>query len=187
MLWIVAFAELLLCWLAWSLAFVKPSRQAAEGKKGRGAPQSRVGIGLVMLGFALVWTYVRPTMFHKPVWELAVSIVLGPPSVALAWASTRHLGKQWRYQAALRDDHELIRTGPYAWVRHPIYTSMLGMVLATGFCWTWWPLFVAGVAVFVVGTEVRVRSEDKLLAERFGETFAAYRKKVPGFIPFLRR
>jgi protein-S-isoprenylcysteine O-methyltransferase Ste14 len=186
MLWIVAFAELMLCWLAWSFAFVKPSRQAAAGKKQPGAPQSRVGIALVTLGFALLWTYVRPTAFHKHVWELVLSMVTGPPSVALVWAATRHLGKQWRYQAALRDDHELIRTGPYAWVRHPIYTSMLGMVLATGFCWTWWPMFLAGVVVFLVGTEIRVRSEDKILAERFGETFAVYRKRVPAYLPWLR-
>jgi protein-S-isoprenylcysteine O-methyltransferase Ste14 len=186
MLWIAAFSELILCWVAWSLGFVKTHRQAAGVKKEPGAPQSRVGIGLVMLGFALLWSYVRPSDFHKPAWELVASMVLGPPSVALAWAATRHLGKQWRYQAALRDDHELIRTGPYAWIRHPIYTSMLGMVLATGFCWTWWPLFVAAAAVFLLGTEIRVRAEDKLLAERFGETFAAYRKSVPAYVPLLR-
>lgn len=186
MLWIVAFAELIVCWVVWSGAFVKPSRQAARDKKEPGARQSRVGIGLVMLGFALLWAYVRPKGFHQPAWEMVVSMVIGPPSVALVWAATRHLGKQWRYQAALRDDHELIRTGPYAWIRHPIYTSMLGMVLATGFCWTWWPMFVAAVAVFVVGTETRVRSEDKILAERFGEMFAEYRKRVPAYLPFLR-
>jgi protein-S-isoprenylcysteine O-methyltransferase Ste14 len=186
MLWIVAFVVLVLCWLVWSFAFVKPSRQAGEGKKEPGAPRSRVGIALVVLGFFLIWFYMRPRQFEKPAWELVASMILGPPSVALAWAATRHLGKQWRYQAALRDDHELIRTGPYAWIRHPIYTSMLGMVLATGFCWTWWPMFVAAVAVFLLGTEIRVRAEDKLLGERFGETFAAYRKTVPAFLPFLR-
>lgn len=186
MLWIVAFAELLVCWLLWSLAFVKPSRQAGKAKKEPGNRQSRLGIALVMLGFFLLWCYVRSSQMQKPAWELVASMLLGPPSVALAWAATRHLGKQWRYQAALRADHELIRTGPYAWIRHPIYTSMLGMMFATGFCWTWWPLFLAAVAVFLAGTEIRVRSEDKLLAERFGETFAEYRKRVPAFLPFLR-
>jgi protein-S-isoprenylcysteine O-methyltransferase Ste14 len=186
MLSIVATVVLFLSWLAWSLAFVKTHREAGAGKRTAGAPQSRVGIALVVVGFALTWSYVRPTGFHKPAWELVASMVLGPPSVALAWAATRHLGKQWRYQAALREDHELIRTGPYAWIRHPIYTSMLGMVLATGFCWTWWPMFVAAVAVFLLGTELRVRAEDRLLAERFGETFAEYRKSVPAYLPMMR-
>jgi protein-S-isoprenylcysteine O-methyltransferase Ste14 len=186
MLWIVAFAELMVCWLVWSLAFVEPSRKAKEAKKEPGAPQSRRGIALVMLGFFLLWCYVRPNQFQKPAWELVASMAIGPPSVALVWIATRHLGKQWRYQAALRTDHELIRTGPYAWIRHPIYTSMLGMVLATGFCWTWWPMFLAGVAMFVAGTEMRVRSEDKLLAERFGEAFSEYRKRVPAYVPMMR-
>ena len=186
MLWIVAFAELMLCWVAWSLAFIRPSRQAGKGKKQPGASQSRLGIALVMLGYFLIWCYVRPNQLQKPVWELVASMAIGPPSVVLVWTATRHLGKQWRYQAAVRDDHELIRTGPYAWIRHPIYTSMLGMVLATGFCWTWWPMFVAGVVAFVIGTEIRVRSEDELLAQRFGDTFAEYRNRVPAYLPMVR-
>lgn len=186
MLQMAAVTEMFLGWLVWSLAFVRPSRQAADRTEVAKAKSSRWGIGLVMAGFACLWAYIRPVGFHKPAWELIASMVLIPPCAALAWLATRHLGKQWRYQAALRADHELIRTGPYGWVRHPIYTSMLGMMLATGFCWTWWPLFVAALIFFVAGTEVRVRAEDRLLAERFGETFAAYRKRVPAYLPFVR-
>lgn len=113
-------------------------------------------------------------------------MILGPLSVALSWAATRHLGKQWRYVAALSEDHELIQTGPYRYVRHPIYTSMFGMVLATGAAWTWWPMLVASVIVFLIGTEIRVREEDRLLAERFQDSFADYRSRVRAFIPFVR-
>jgi protein-S-isoprenylcysteine O-methyltransferase Ste14 len=186
MFWTIATVLLVLYWVVWSLAFVKRHRETGGEKKEAGAPLSRVGIGLVGVGFALLWMWVRPADYRKPAWELVASIALGAPSVALAWSATRRLGKHWRYQAALRADHELIRTGPYAWIRHPIYTSMLGMVLATGFCWTWWPMFVAAVVVFMAGTEMRVRAEDRLLAERFGETFAEYRKRVPAYVPFLR-
>lgn len=186
MLWIVAVAEMFVCWVAWSLAFIRPSREAAGRTEVTRAPSSKWGIVLVMVGFALLWAYVRPVGFRKSDLSLILSMVLGPPSVALVWAATRHLGKQWRYQAALRADHELIRTGPYAWIRHPIYTSMLGMVLATGLCWTWWPLFVASLIFFVAGSEIRVRAEDRLLAERFGETFVAYRTRVPAYLPFVR-
>jgi len=181
-----ALIELLLCWIVWSLAFLKPSRQAADRKEVARAPASRWGILLVMVSFALLWTYVRPTGFHKSTLSLVLSMLLGPPSVALVWIATRHLGKQWRYAAALREDHELIQTGPYRWVRHPIYASMLGMVLATGYCWTWWPQFIASVAIFLAGTEVRIRAEDRLLAAHFGESFAAYRARTRAYIPFLR-
>jgi protein-S-isoprenylcysteine O-methyltransferase Ste14 len=139
-----------------------------------------------MVGFALAWTYVRPKVFEKSNLALIASMIIGPPSVALAWAATRHLGKQWRYAAALREDHELITTGPYSVVRHPIYTSMLGMLLATGAAYTWWPMFTAALVFFLVGTEVRVRSEEHLLAERFQDSFIAYRARVPAYIPFVR-
>lgn len=63
---------------------------------------------------------------------------------------------------------------------------MLGMLLATGFAWSWWPLLLIALAIFLVGTEIRVRAEDRLPADRFGDSFAAYRSRVPAYIPFLR-
>jgi protein-S-isoprenylcysteine O-methyltransferase Ste14 len=185
MLKIVALVELFLCWVAWSLAFVKPRKQAARQKKVTRAPVSKWGILLVMVSFALVWSYVRPVGFEKSGLSLIASMVLGPPSAALARAATRHLGKQWRYEAALSEDHELIQTGPYRWVRHPIYASMLGMLLATGASWTWWPMFVAALIVFLAGTEIRIRAEDRLLAERFQDCFIAYRSRVRAYIPLV--
>jgi protein-S-isoprenylcysteine O-methyltransferase Ste14 len=186
MLQIAALIELALCWIVWSLAFLKPRKLAAGQKEVASAPASRLGIFLVMLGFALVWTYIRPVGFQKSAASLIASMVLGPPSVALVWAATRHLGKQWRYKAAVSQDHELIQTGPYAWVRHPIYASMLGMLLTTEAAWTWWPMGIAGIAAFLAGTEVRIRAEDRLLAAHFKDKFTAYRTRVPAYIPFLR-
>jgi protein-S-isoprenylcysteine O-methyltransferase Ste14 len=186
MLQIVALAELFLCWVLWSLAFVTARKKAAGQKRVVTAPASRWGIVLEMVGFALVWAYIRPAGFEKSAALLIASMVLGPSSVVLAWAATRHLGKQWRYEAALSEDHELIQTGPYHWVRHPIYASMLGMLLATGAAWSWWPMFAVALAVFLVGTEIRVRAEDRLLAERFQDAFAEYRSRVKAYVPFIR-
>jgi protein-S-isoprenylcysteine O-methyltransferase Ste14 len=185
MLKTVAFVELVLCWFAWASAFVKPRQQAAGQKKVARAPASRWGIFLVMVSFMLTWSRIRPVDFEKSALALVASMVLGPPSVALAWAATRHLGKQWRFEAALTEDHELIQTGPYRWIRHPIYASMLGMFLATGACWTWWPMFVAALPFFLAGTEIRIRAEDRLLAERFQDAFIAYRSRVRAYIPFV--
>jgi protein-S-isoprenylcysteine O-methyltransferase Ste14 len=186
MLKIAALVELLLCWIAWSMAFVKPRKQGADRKETASAPTSRWGIFLVMVGFALAWTYVRPGGFEKAPPALIASMILGPPSAALAWAAAHRLGKQWRYKAALNEDHQLIQTGPYRWVRHPIYTSMLGMLLATLAAWTWWPMAIGSVVAFLAGTEIRVRAEERLLAERFGSAFASYRARTAGFIPFIR-
>jgi protein-S-isoprenylcysteine O-methyltransferase Ste14 len=185
MLKTVALSELFLCWILWACAFVKARKQATGAKTVARAPASKWGIFLVMIGFMLVFSYLRPIKFEKPAWSLIVSMVLGPPSLVLAWSATRHLGKQWRYEAALREDHELIQTGPYRWVRHPIYTSMLGMLLSAGFAGTWWPLLVGGVLFFLAGTEIRIRSEERLLAERFPDSFADYRSRVGALLPFI--
>ena len=186
MLALSAYAELALCWILWSLAFVRPQKRAAGQKKAVRAPSSRWGILLAMLGFAFIWAFVQPVGFEKSSASLIASMVLGPPSVALVWLAAWHLDKQWRFEAALSEDHTLITTGPYRWVRNPIYASMLGMLLATGFAKTWWPLLVAGVIFFLIGTEIRVRAEERLLAERFGEEFDRYKATTPAYLPFLR-
>jgi protein-S-isoprenylcysteine O-methyltransferase Ste14 len=181
-----ALVEVIACYIAWSLAFVGARKRAAGQEKVVRAPVSRWGIVLQGIGIFLVWVYVRPVDFEKSMLSLIASMILGPLSVALGWAAVRHLGKQWRYEAALSQDHELIQSGPYRWVRHPIYASMLGLLLAVGSAWTWWPMFLAGLIAFVAGTEIRVRAEERLLAERFQETFSAYRSRVPAYIPFIR-
>lgn len=180
--WIV----LAICWIAWILAFARPRKRAAGKKKVVRAASSRLGIGLVMLGYACIWTFVVPKGFHKSELSLIASMIVGVPAVVLAWMATRHLDKQWRFEAALSADHELITTGPYRWIRHPIYTSMFGMLLQAGLVKTWWPLMIAGILFFIVGTEIRVRAEERLLAERFGERYASYRASTNAYIPFLR-
>jgi len=186
MLPIAAYVVLGVCWITWSLAFVKPQRVAAGQKKVVRARSSRWGIFLVMLAFACEWAFIQPRGFQKSELSLIASMIVGPPSVVLAWMATRHLSKQWRFEAALSEDHELIKTGPYRQLRHPIYASMLGMLLATGLVKAWWPLLVAGLVFFLIGTEIRVRAEEKLLASRFGAEFMAYRRSARAYVPFIR-
>jgi protein-S-isoprenylcysteine O-methyltransferase Ste14 len=186
MLQIATYVVLGVCWVTWSLAFVKPQKSAAGHKKVVRAPASRWGIVLVMLGFACVWAFVQPEGFRKTAPSLIASMILGPLAVVLAWMATRHLDKHWRFEAALSEDHELIRTGPYRWLRHPIYASLLGMLLATGLAKTWWPLLIAGVVFYIIGTEIRVHAEDGLLASLFGDKFSEYKSATPAYLPFIR-
>jgi len=186
MLRITCYVVLGICWITWSLAFVRPQKRAAGQKKAVRAPASRWGILLVMLSFACIGAFVQPDGFEKSAASLIASICVGPPAVVLAWMATRHLDKQWRFEAALSEDHELIRSGPYRWLRHPIYASLLGMLLATGLAKTWWPLLIAGLVLYVIGTEIRVHAEDGLLASRFGEEFNQYKRTTPAYLPFIR-
>jgi protein-S-isoprenylcysteine O-methyltransferase Ste14 len=117
---------------------------------------------------------------------LAVAFLMWAIGMILAWTSVTHLGKQFRVQAGLYEDHELVRTGPYAVVRHPIYAGLLAMLLCTMIVLTPWRWAIMALVLFLIGTEIRVRTEDKLLAGRFGEAFEDYRKSVPAYLPFVR-
>ena len=147
--------------------------------------RARWGIALEAIGYSLLWQgnfWAR----SPENWRIALSILFFLLACIFSWTGTRALGRHLRLDAALNPDHELIRSGPYRAIRHPIYASMLCVLLGTGFPIARWPLLIAGILVFIAGTEIRVRIEDKLLAARFGDKFAEYRRAVPAYIPLIR-
>ena len=146
--------------------------------------RSRWGLLLQFLAYSLLWQghfWERPL----PTWRAVVSVILFVLAAVLSWTSSRALEGQLRIDAALGSDHRLVRSGPYGVVRNPIYTSMLLVLCAIAVIITGWKLLVAALLLFIIGTEVRVRIEEKLLASRFGEEFAAYKRSVPAYLPFL--
>lgn len=145
---------------------------------------SRWGMLLQFLAFTLLWQgkfWIRPL----PSWRLLISILAFALAITLSWTSSRALVGQLRADAALGADHRLIRSGPYSLVRNPIYLSMLLLLSAIGIVIASWQLFLAALIAFVIGTEIRVRTEEKLLASHFGEEFSNYKRSTPAYIPFL--
>jgi protein-S-isoprenylcysteine O-methyltransferase Ste14 len=114
---------------------------------------------------------------------LSVAAAVG--SVWLIMSALKTLGKEWSLTARLVEGHQLATGGPYAYVRHPIYTGMLGMLLATGLAISHWAALLGALVVFFVGTVIRVRSEERLLRGAFGEKFEAYAQRVPAIFPGL--
>jgi protein-S-isoprenylcysteine O-methyltransferase Ste14 len=177
-------------WLVWGLPFViqRWRRPSTRGDQhARIDPRARWGILLEMIGFGVVYIHGRVEWAASvEPWRVAVGALFGAIAIALAWDAVGHLGKQWRFDAGLNPDHELIQVGAYRFVRHPIYASMLSMLLLV-VAWIGtlpgWPI---GVAFFVAGTEIRVRVEDSLLRERFGARFTAWQRTVSAYIPFVR-
>jgi protein-S-isoprenylcysteine O-methyltransferase Ste14 len=135
-------------------------------------------------GFAVLWQ--GHFWEHDPGWRVIPAIALFLVAAILSWTGVTALGRHWRVDAGLNSDHQLVRSGPYSIVRHPIYSSMLCLLLATGLMVSPWPLFIAAMTLFLIGTEIRVRIEDSLLAARFGNEFAVYRRAVRAYIPWLR-
>ena len=154
------------------------------GQTTRRSPQSFAGIIVVAAGFALAWPGASRT---TPLFALAprAGAALNSVSAALGLWAILVLGRQWSIQARLRTDHQLITTGPYHWVRHPVYTAFLGMLVGTGLVFApgIWRV-AAGVVLYLAGTALRIRAEDTLLRERFGPAFDAYARRTPALLPF---
>lgn len=170
-------------WLLWLTPFLLVKR--ASGPPKVLDRQARWGILLVVVGYTALWQgkfWIRPL----PAWRLAISVGFLMLASLFSWAGTRELGRHLRFDAGLSSDHQLVTSGPYRVVRHPLYTSMLCLMLGTGSIISPPLLFALGVVFFLVGTEIRVRAEERLLASRFGDTFADYRRRVPAYIPFWR-
>jgi len=147
--------------------------------------RSRWGLLLECIGVTIMlqsrfWS-VSPAL-----WRVAGSVVCFVMANLLSWTSAKALGRQLRFDAAIGTEHELVRHGPYRLVRHPIYTSFLCVLWGIGFMTATPLLFAAATAVFLVGTEIRVRLEDRLLAERFGNEFREYRASTRAYVPFVR-
>ncbi len=175
-----------LCWCIWGYPFVFRAPHRQKRQSVTAAVPTRIGLALECAGIAVAWGFRLPEG-SWPGWPRTIAgAALVPAAVALAFASVRHLGKQFRIQAGLYHDHELVRSGPYGLIRHPIYGSLLAMLLSTQLALTRAAWIPVSLALFLAGTEIRVRTEDGLLASRFGAAFDEYRRRVRAYIPFVR-
>ena len=187
----LAFAVMVLSWLAFVLTFSFHKKPPSPRDQKRDH-SSIIGIVLEGMGYAIVWIVRRPwftPMFgsSKPL-EIGLAllaIILAIGSIWFCAAAIRTLGTQWSLTARVHEGHKLVTQGPYSVVRNPIYTGMLGMLLATGLAVSHWVGLLIAVILFAVGTLIRVRSEERLLREMFGPQFDSYARQVPAVIPYL--
>ncbi|MEO8160772.1 MAG: isoprenylcysteine carboxylmethyltransferase family protein [Arenimonas sp.] len=152
--------------------------------------QSWGGLALQGVGFALVWG-VKPG---------SGSFWSGASPLALTWFSlsggmfallssafgvlaVRELGKQWSLTARTLANHELITSGPFGRVRHPIYSALLGMLLGTGLVLSTASATALGALVYLLGTHWRATREEALLRAHFGAAYEDYARRVPRLIP----
>jgi protein-S-isoprenylcysteine O-methyltransferase Ste14 len=180
-----------LCWMVFAGVFLLRKRPPKEPEAKRDR-WSLLGIFLQMCAYFLVWFQPPWQPFLPAVAVLSggigiaysvCTVALAVASVWLVAAAVRTLGKQWALAARLVEGHKLITEGPYGFVRNPIYTGMLGMLVATGLAMEHWVALDVAVVLFAVGLVIRVRSEEKLLRAAFGKEFEEYAKRVPAVLP----
>ena len=188
-----AYFVVLAGWLGFAVILVLGKRGSARGAAKRDV-KSTVGMLLQGASYAICFGFFR--MYFWPFLPMpkaaeevltGVTVVLVIVSVWLCWAAARTLGKQWALVARVIEGHDLITAGPYASVRNPIYLSMLGMYLASALAVSRWQALLGGLIVFLAGTAIRIRTEEKLLRDTFGAQFDDYARRVPALLPRLLR
>ncbi len=100
-----------------------------------------------------------------------------------AWS--RHcMGTNWSGATVIKQDHELVRTGPYALVRHPVYTGLLTAFMGSALVLGQWR-GLAAVALAMLAFWRKGTQEERILLQEFGAAYEAYRRRVRAVIPFL--
>ncbi len=177
-------------WVAFFAGFVAGHLRVRRARGGGSTRENRVrrerssdlGMALQFSGMLLAWFWRGP--FRADL--LPVAFVTGAICVVLAWWALFTLGRHWRVQAVVTDDHELITSGPYSWVRHPVYTAFLGMVASWAMVACPLGVFATACGLFIAGTEIRIAAEDRILGEAFPRQFPEYRRSVSAYVPWLR-
>jgi protein-S-isoprenylcysteine O-methyltransferase Ste14 len=141
------------------------------------------------LGGLLLWyqRFQHPlnlTLTPHTDWVRTLGAVVCASGLLVTLWSRWTLGGNWSSEVAFKQGHELVKTGPYRFVRHPIYTGLLLMCLGTagavGQLHSWLGFLILGVGLWI-----KLKQEEALLLRHFPHEYPAYQKQVKALIPFV--
>ncbi len=163
-----------------------PGQKAIEREGGRGVFIVRVVMFVLLITFLVMYiigmAWIDLFSFPLPDWLRWAGFGLGLFSVAF-WTWTQiHLDTQWSAQLQLRKEHHLVTSGPYARIRHPLYSAMFGWAISLAFLTANW-FFVAVAVLSIAGTVARVPKEEQMMIEAFGDEYKAYMQGTGRFFP----
>ena len=175
------------CWIAWFvlwLVMAFSTKRTVERSSRWWAPVSIVALFVVVIRLRGGTGALQRAAWTPSVAVSALSVALVVAGLAFtAWARFT-IGRNWSGSVVFKEDHELIVRGPYAIVRHPIYTGLLAMMLGTALAYAepvGFVLFAAGAVAFYV----KAQHEERLMTSHFPEQYPAYRRRVKALIPFV--
>jgi len=186
---LASWAVFLLVWLGLSF-FVK-----RDVRGGRTATVYQVReLVLVAIIVVLIWSYrhhqsgphpafIRLLLFVPTLRVVWIGAALTAIGVAVAIWARLYIGRNWSPRPAKKEAHELVTSGPYAVVRHPIYTGIIVAALGTALTGT-----IFGMIVLVLAAALflsRVRTEERIMLELFPDTYPSYQSRTKRLIPFI--
>jgi protein-S-isoprenylcysteine O-methyltransferase Ste14 len=174
-------------WIAFVIYWSVAARDTAQTKSRESRASRSVHSQLLNASLLLVFVPV-PGLDQRvlPVgrWVVPIGISVHLASFLLAVSARRHLGRFWSGAITQKVGHELVRSGPYRFVRHPIYTAMLGMFLGMAIVSGDLHAFVA-IAVITFAYWRKIRLEERNLTELFGAAYGDYRRRTRALVPWV--
>ena len=152
---------------------------------------ARYGVMLIeVIGFTMLFNHdfdLGPLGRHflpRTTPAASIGIALTWVGIGTAIWARYHLGQFWSGRITLKEGHQLIRSGPYSRLRHPIYTGLDLAAIGTALVLDRWRC-VAGVVVIMIGFVIKAKREEALLAGQFGDAFQEHRKHTGFLLPRL--
>jgi protein-S-isoprenylcysteine O-methyltransferase Ste14 len=178
-------------WIAWAMIWwamsigTKPVRRV-ETFASRLAHIVPLGLAAVLCALPHLPGGLGEGTFVPASWvAYGIGVALTAAGIGFALWARAILGGNWSGTVTVKEDHALVRRGPYGLVRHPIYTGMLLAFAGTAVCVGQWRALVA--FALILGALLRkLRLEERWMAETFGDDYAEYRRTTPALVPFTR-
>lgn len=144
-----------------------------------------VAVGALLIWGAGPWKGIlRTEVIPRTVATVALAAALTVAGIGFALWARFAIGRNWSGTVTLKEDHELVRSGPYALVRHPIYSGLLvglaGAAIARADAGAMVGLVLIGIAF-----HLKAQTEEQFMVAQFGERYATYRKEVKALVPFV--
>jgi protein-S-isoprenylcysteine O-methyltransferase Ste14 len=178
---------ILACWVALVLYWRISERgvKAAAERQGWQGRLARLPVWLGYIALLVGGVYpLGPRLFAKEDWSAWLGAEICALGLFLAVWARKTLGVEWSQDVELKQGHRLVTSGPYSFVRHPIYTCHLVMGLGTAITFGRIAGF-AGCLLFFIGFWTKLRQEEELLVRHFPEEYPDYKKRVKVLVPFV--
>ena len=176
------------------IAFIVYWRIKAAGTKTTQRQEPTASGILRLLAFLIVIVLLSTTRIPLPwlyrqlwpsgIWSFCVGAAITVAGLLFAVWARQHLASNWSSSVTIKQGHELITTGPYAVVRHPIYTGILTGFLGTAIALSQVRGVIGFVLIFLV-LWPKLRMEEEWLRSQFGETYATYAHQTAALVPYL--
>jgi protein-S-isoprenylcysteine O-methyltransferase Ste14 len=172
-------------WIAFVLYWSAAARKSAPTASSESPLSRRLHVLATDLGILLGFLHVPPLRgrWLPESWGFVVAgLMLQAAGFALAVWARRHLGRNWSGRVETKVGHQLVRSGPYRLIRHPIYSAMLAMLAGTALVSGHWH-GLAGLALMAGALTRKLRMEERRMREAFGVEWEEWRRHSWSMIP----